>query len=231
MAGKVADAADMLEGNKTPALEGVMAEYHKILGTGEAVPGCERCSVKCGDAPHCEDCRKKIVKEQAELMRAQKEREERWEARFRAEEAVKRRKFDAECAAIRQYYPETSRCELCTQAKKTTVGPEYCDVHMTTAERACVCGATVQRIPDLQAQRPQFPFARKHGHGSSALSLACSALLLASSALSKQQRSSALSLASSALSELVHSRSSSGTRHTGGVVPATTCTPAAAPAG
>jgi hypothetical protein len=116
-------------GNQTPASEEVMAKYHKIMGTGEAVPGCENCGVECGDNP-CEDCRKKIAKEQAKLARDKKEREERWEAQFKAKEAVKRRKFEAECAAIQKYWPEISRCKSCSEAKKTK-GKSYCDVRLT----------------------------------------------------------------------------------------------------
>jgi hypothetical protein len=52
------------------------------------------------------------------------------EALFKADEEVKRRRFEAESAARKKYIAETSSCKLCIMAKQKR-GDDYCDEHST----------------------------------------------------------------------------------------------------
>jgi hypothetical protein len=88
---------------------------------------CKECRAasKVDKSPYCKDCDEKL---RGKAAADQKRKAEAWQVEFDREQAAKKRKCDAECSAIKHYYPVTRNCDKCKTAKTTALA-SYCAQH------------------------------------------------------------------------------------------------------
>jgi hypothetical protein len=106
-----------------------------IMGSGAKDAWKQQTCERCGVSPmygeyvpgylYCKPCSRDMKKE---YMEEAKKSDEEWQARYKAEEAQKKRKLDAVSAVITEFYSETMHCEQCSLMKKTAFDV-YCVKH------------------------------------------------------------------------------------------------------